>query len=65
MCYCGNKGVERTLNKSQYTKLTLEKKILPLLLYMAQCTLELQVQVQQDNHLCNLRQANSTGYLCG
>ena len=28
----GNMGVERTPNKSQYTKLTLEKKILPPLL---------------------------------
>ena len=33
MCDCGNTGVERTPNKSQHTKLTLEKKkILPLLL---------------------------------
>ena len=31
-CHCGNKGVEWTLNKSQHTKLNLEKKILPLLL---------------------------------
>ena len=31
-CHCGNTGVERTPNKSQQTKLTLEKKILlPLL----------------------------------
>ena len=31
-CHCGNTGVERTPNKSQHTKLTLEKKILlPLL----------------------------------
>ena len=31
-CHCGNMGVEQTLNKSQHTKLTLEKKIfLPLL----------------------------------
>ena len=29
MCHCGNTGVERTPNKSQRTKLTLEKKILP------------------------------------
>ena len=29
---CGNKGVERTQNKSQHAKLTLEKNILPLLL---------------------------------
>ena len=28
-CHCGNTGMERTLNKSQHTKLTLEKKILP------------------------------------
>ena len=28
-CHCGNTGVERTPNKSQHTKLTLEKKILP------------------------------------
>ena len=28
-CHCGNAGVERTPNKSQHTKLTLEKKILP------------------------------------
>ena len=27
--HCGNTGVERTLSKSQHTKLTLEKKILP------------------------------------
>ena len=27
-CHCGNTGVEWTLNKSQHTKLTLEKKIL-------------------------------------
>ena len=32
MCHCGNMKVEQTLNKSQHTKLTLEKKILPLLL---------------------------------
>ena len=32
MCDCGNTGVERTPNKSQHTKLTLEKKILPSLL---------------------------------
>ena len=25
MCYCSNTGVEQTLNKSQHTKLTLEK----------------------------------------
>ena len=31
-CHFGNMGVERTPNKSQYTKLTLEKKILPQLL---------------------------------
>ena len=30
MCHCGNKGVEQTANKSQRTKLTLEKKNLPL-----------------------------------
>ena len=31
-CHCSNTRVERTLNKSQHTKLTLEKKILlPLL----------------------------------
>ena len=28
MCYCGNMGVEKTLNKSQYRKLTPESKIL-------------------------------------
>ena len=32
MCHCTNIGVEWTLNKSQHTKLTLEKKILPPLL---------------------------------
>ena len=32
MCNCGNMGVERTLNISQHTKLTLEKKILSVLL---------------------------------
>ena len=32
MCHCSNTGVERTPNKSQHTKLTLEKKILPPLL---------------------------------
>ena len=31
-CHCGNTVVERTPNKSQHTKLTLEKKILPPLL---------------------------------
>ena len=31
-CHCGNTGVERTTNKSQHTKLILEKKILPPLL---------------------------------
>ena len=30
--HCGNTGVQRTPNKSQHTKLTLEKKILPPLL---------------------------------
>ena len=28
-CHCSNTGVDQTPNKSQYTKLTLEKKILP------------------------------------
>ena len=28
-CHCSNMGVEQTPNKSQHTKLTLEKKILP------------------------------------
>ena len=31
-CHCSYMGVERTPNKSQHRKLTLEKKILPLLL---------------------------------
>ena len=31
-CHCGNKGMELTSNKSQHTKFTLEKKILPPLL---------------------------------
>ena len=31
-CNCGNTGVERTLDKSQHTKLNLEKKILSPLL---------------------------------
>ena len=31
-CHCSNTGLEWTLNKSQHTKLTLEKKILPPLL---------------------------------
>ena len=31
-CHCGNKEVDWTLYKSQHTKLSLEKKILPLLL---------------------------------
>ena len=29
MCHCGNMGMEQTPSKSQHTKLTLEKKILP------------------------------------
>ena len=32
MCNCSNTGVERTLDKSQHTKLTLEKKFPPPLL---------------------------------
>ena len=28
-CHCGNMGVVRTPNKSQHTKLTLEKKMIP------------------------------------
>ena len=28
-CHCGNTGVERTPNKNQHKKLTLENKILP------------------------------------
>ena len=32
MCCCDNTGVEQTPNKSQHTKLSLEKKIIPLLL---------------------------------
>ena len=32
MHHCGNIGVEQTLNKSQHTKLTVEKKIVLLLL---------------------------------
>ena len=31
-CHCGYTGVERTTNKGQHTKFTLEKKILPPLL---------------------------------
>ena len=31
-CHCSNRGVEQTQNKSQHTKLTLEKKFLPQLL---------------------------------
>ena len=31
-CHCGNTGVERIPNKSRHTKLTVEKKILPLIL---------------------------------
>ena len=31
-CHCGNTGLERTLNKSQHTKLTLEKEIFSPLL---------------------------------
>ena len=31
-CHCGYTGAERTSNKSQHTKLNLEKKFLPLLL---------------------------------
>ena len=31
-CHHSNAGVERTLNKSQHTKLTLERKIIPMLL---------------------------------
>ena len=31
-CHCGNKGMERTPNESQHTKLTLEKKIFPPIL---------------------------------
>ena len=31
-CHCSNTGVERTSNKSQHTRLGLEKKILPPLL---------------------------------
>ena len=31
-CHCSNMGVEQTRNKSQHTKLTLEKKIFPPLL---------------------------------
>ena len=31
-CHCGNTGVERTPNKSQHTKLTLEKIIVPPIL---------------------------------
>ena len=33
MCHCGSTGLERTLNKSQCTKLTLEKKILLLAIH--------------------------------
>ena len=32
MCHCGDTGVERTPNKSQHTKLSPEKVILPPLL---------------------------------
>ena len=32
MCHCSNAGLEQMLNKSQHTKLTLEKKIIPPLL---------------------------------
>ena len=31
-CHCGNMGVEKTLSKSQHTKLSLKKKVLPPLL---------------------------------
>ena len=41
-CRCGNTGVERRPNKSQHTKLTLEKKILPsLLLVIRTCNLSI------------------------
>ena len=32
VCHCGNTGLERTPNKSQHTKLTQEKNVLPPLL---------------------------------
>ena len=32
VCHCSNTGVEQTPNKNQHTKLTLKKKIFPLLL---------------------------------
>ena len=44
-CYCSNTGVERTPNKSQHTKLTLEKKILsPPLLGFELATFQSRVQ---------------------
>ena len=44
-CHCGNTGMERTLNKSQHTKLTLEKKIiLPFLLGFERATFRLRVR---------------------
>ena len=38
MRHCGNTGMERTPHKSQHTKLTLEKKILPPLLPVVELT---------------------------
>ena len=56
MCHCGNKGVEWTPSKSQHTKLTQKKKILPpLLLEFKLATFWIWVQ-------CSHQQATVTDY---
>ena len=49
MCHCCNTRVEQTENRSQHTKLTLKKKILPLLLLGFELT-TFRSQVRRSNH---------------
>ena len=56
--HCGNTGVERTPNKCQHTKLTLEKKILPPLL------LGFELTVFRSRVLSSYQQAIPAPKLC-
>ena len=57
-CHCSNTGVERTPTKSQHTKFTLEKKILPMLLPGFELT-TFQSRVQHSYHIYSVWESSS------
>ena len=61
MCHCGNTGVKQTPNKSQHTKLTLEKKILPPLLPGFELA-AFRSRVQRSNQQVLLARASEASY---